>query len=69
MLMFLSVLSLTSRRCCDSLHAEQKLPGERSVCGCGEAFLSACSINVANVLTNRKTIATEKLGEALSIKC
>lgn len=36
MLMFLSVLSLTSRRCCDSLHAEQKLPGERSVCSHGK---------------------------------
>lgn len=39
MLMFLSVRSLISRRRCDSLHAEQKLPGERSVCSCGGAFL------------------------------
>lgn len=40
MLMFLSVLSLTSRRCCDSLHARQKL-SEKSLCGRGSG-ISVC---------------------------
>lgn len=39
MLMFLSVLSLTSSRCCDSLHAEQKLSREKSIGGHGGALL------------------------------